>query len=269
METKLLFDLKQPEHSYMIGFMQADGHLHSDTRNRGKMSIEISEKDLYILEKFKELIPTNSTLGTRTRNTNFKTNHTSVSLIIYSKEFRDTINYYGVPYGKKSNIIEPPKQDFSESDYWRGILDADGSLGITANEFPFLSLVTASENLAKEFCKLIYKHTGFENKVKRNKRDGVYNILLTREKCQKLISFLYYDNCLSLPRKYETSKIVLAWERQENSKKRNEPYKRWSKEDVMFLLNNSLADCLDQFKENRSVDSIKVTRAREKRKLIN
>ena len=266
METELLFDLKKPEYSYMIGFMQADGHLQSATRNRGRMSIELSERDFFILEKFKEIIAVNSTLSTRTRDTNFKKKNISVSLTICSKQFRDTINYYGVPYGKKSNIIEPPKHDFSESDYWRGILDADGSLGITANGFPFLSLVTASENLAKSFCELIYKYTGLVNKVNRNSRDGVYNIMLTKEKCQKIISVLYYKDCLSLPRKYETSKKVLSWKRPDKSKRRNVDFLDWENDDISFLVENSIEDCLEKFKKSRSESGIKTKRFKEIKK---
>lgn len=213
METKLLFDLKVPEYSYMIGFIQADGHLRSDTRNRGKLYIELSERDEYILEKFKELIPVNSTISKRSRKTNFINMCTTATLTVCFKEFRDTINYYGVPYGKKSDIIEPPKQEFSEMDYWRGIIDADGSLGYTGHGFPFLSLVTASENLKIAFCEFIYKYTGFEFNLNRNKRDNVYNIVISKEKCQKIVSMLYYKDCLSLPRKYDSSKEILNWVR--------------------------------------------------------
>ena len=63
---------------------------------------------------------------------------------IYNWDFRKWIKKY-VPVGKKSYIICPPKEEFSEVDYWRGIIDGDGSLGIAKSlgNAPFLSVITA------------------------------------------------------------------------------------------------------------------------------
>lgn len=217
----LLFDLEQPEYSYMIGFMQADGHLAADSRNRGRLSIELSKVDKSLLEKFQNLIPVNSTLGERQRNTNFKEQHRSVFLKVYSKDFRDTINYFGVPYGKKSTIIAPPSMKHSPIDYWRGIIDADGSVGFTAKKFPFISLVTASENLKEAYCNFVYDVVGYKPNVNKNKRDNVYNIIITREYCQSLTSTLYYDGCISLERKYNASVEIDKWIRPDGVVKKN------------------------------------------------
>jgi len=49
--TSNSLDLTIPEHAYMFGFIQADGHLYQTTRNRGKLQIELKESDGCILEK--------------------------------------------------------------------------------------------------------------------------------------------------------------------------------------------------------------------------
>jgi hypothetical protein len=229
------------------------------------MSIELCEKDLYILEKFKDLIKVNSTLSTRIRSTNFKKNYTSFCLNIYNKEFRETIISYGIPSGKKSNIIEPSSYEYSEFDYWRGIIDADGSIGITATGKPFLSLATASENLAIGFSEFIYKYTGFKNNVTRNKRDNIYNMMISQEKCQKIILLLYYKHCLSLPRKYELSKKILNWKRPKNIKIRNEERVKWSNEEKEILLKNSIEECYLLF-NNRKKTSVRAMYDNLKRK---
>lgn len=268
MEKQFLFNLKEPNYSYMFGFMQADGHLHSSTRGRGRMSIELCEKDLYILEKFKDLIKVSSTLSVRTRSTNFKKNYTSFCLNIYNKEFRETIISYGIPSGKKSNIIEPSSYEYSEFDYWRGIIDADGSIGITATGKPFLSLATASENLATGFSEFIYKYTGFKNNVIRNKRDNIYNMMISQEKCQKIIFLLYYKHCLSLPRKYELSKKILNWKRPKNIKIRNEERVKWSNEEKEILLKHSIEECYLLF-NNRKKTSVRAMYDNVKKKIKN
>jgi hypothetical protein len=142
------------EISYIIGFIQTDGCLTSATRNRGKVSIGISKRDKDILDAMVEYLDYNYSIKERIQNTNFKDNFESVCLTICDKKFRDfLINDVGMHYGKKSYTITIPKINYSEIDYWRGIIDGDGSLGLTSNNIPFLSLVTASEELKKEYIK--------------------------------------------------------------------------------------------------------------------
>ena len=258
---KLLFDLKEPNYSYIIGFIQADGHLIKASRGRGKMSIELSFRDGAILRKIKKIIPVYSYIKTRIRNTNFKKNYKSISLLVCDKNFRDTINYYGIPYGKKSDIIKPPIYDYSENDYWRGIIDGDGSIGFTKDNKPFISLVTASYKLFKSYCNFIYKHIGVKHNPKRNNRDNVYNVILFKEDCKKLISILYYDNCISISRKYKLSKKII--------KLKIAPCvnKKWTRQEVKFIMNNSNKKCLLKFTDKKihNFDNIR-TAERKKNK---
>lgn len=255
----LIFDLSEPRYSYMFGFMQADGHLTSESRGRGKMRIELSEKDAHILESFQKIIPANTSTTSRIRNTNFKKSATTVSLLVCNKDFRKTIIYYGIPAGKKSNIIKPSTSPYSEIDYWRGIIDADGSVGITAKNKPFISLITASEDLAKAFGVFIKKITGSGPSVNRNKRDNVFNITVTNERCQRLVGLLYYEGGLYLNRKKEQAERVLKWERPIDIKKRVDPVQMWTEDERKLLMQNTLADCYKLLK-NRKKTSIKAMR---------
>jgi hypothetical protein len=273
-DHKILFDIKIPEYSYLIGFIQSDGNLirAKNRKDKWKMSIELGIKDITILKKIKKLIlPTNSSISTRIRDTNFKKNNKSATLYVCDKHFRYTINYYGVPYGKKSNIIEVPKQKYSEADYWRGIIDGDGSIGFTKDKKPFISLVTSSSKLVKSYCDFIYKNTGkiFNKKDNRNKRDNVYNIIIVNEDAKKIISLLYYKGCISINRKYVLSKKIIKWKRPINSNKRQVIFNDWTKDDIEILIKNSINDCVLKFKNKRSLNSIKLKRARERRKLKN
>lgn len=265
----LLFDLKEPNYSYLIGFIQSDGYLikrKGERGEKGKMTIELSVIDGSILKKIKKLIPVYSDIRTRVRDTNFKKEYKSISLFVYNKEFRRTVNYYGVPYGKKSKIIQPPKQKYSEIDYWRGIIDGDGSVGFTKDGNPFISLITASRKLFKSYCKLIYKHIGVKHNPKRNKRDKVYNVVLFNEEAKKFVGLLYYNKCLSINRKYKISAKILKWKRPYNSKKFTKPKHFWTKKEKNFLVNNSVKDCLLKFNELRP-SSIKQIRCIERKKL--
>jgi len=251
-----IFDLSEPKFSYMFGFMQADGHLSSEERGRGKMTIELSERDSHILESFKEIISVNSTLTSRKRDTNFKKNTITCSLIVYDKLFRDTLNFYGIPNGKKSDKIKPSLYSYSKYDYWRGIIDADGSIGITNKNKPFISLVTASEELSNAFSDFIYDMTDFRPNINRNKRDNVFNITITNEKSQKIVSLLYYKDCLSLNRKKEISKKIIDWVRPENMKSRPQKRLSWNCKEKEFLINNTLENCLLIFKDRKKTSIV-------------
>lgn len=196
--------------SYFYGLLQTDGSLSEETRNRGKISLELNIKDEDILLKINELLKVNSYITERTRKTNYSENSTTVSLKIYDLGFRNYIKNQGFPVGKKDKIIEPPKS-FIKEDYIRGLIDGDGSLGLTQNNYPFLSLTTKSEKIKDFYINYIFENTGKLKNLNRNKRDNIYNICVYKEDAQILTKKIYYDNCLCLNRKLEKSKEVLFW----------------------------------------------------------
>lgn len=240
--TTYVLDLKQPEISYMFGFMQADGHLYQTTQNRGKMIVELAKSDSHLLLRFKDLITCNSYLGERTRDTNFKSGYTSTSLSVHDLGFRTAINKAGIPYGPKSKVIAPPKESYSQSDYWRGIIDADGSLGITSQGFPFCSLITTSDALAVAFFDLIEAHCGYRPNVNPNKRDRAYNIVVIKEAAQKLVNFLYKDACIGLDRKSAEAHNIMQWKRSVDSRPKNE--RLWSIKEKEYAISHSIEETI-------------------------
>lgn len=54
--------------SYIFGLLITDGNLSLNTRNRGKVTLEINKRDEDIIEKLFNLIP-NSKIHERVRNT--------------------------------------------------------------------------------------------------------------------------------------------------------------------------------------------------------
>ncbi|MEU8513005.1 LAGLIDADG family homing endonuclease [Kitasatospora sp. NPDC048722] len=207
------FDLERPDHAYMYAFLQADGHLTQEVGNKGRLAVELSARDAPILEEFQRLCPFNSSIRHRTRTTNFKADHTSVVWTVCAREFREELRALGLPVGCKSEIVAPPGVPFSERDYVRGLIDADGSLGITATGLPFLSFTTQSDAMAAFFAGYAEQLCGVKRKLTRNKRDGIYNILFTREAAVAITAELYYPGCLALPRKQVGATHVEAWVR--------------------------------------------------------
>lgn len=249
-------ELTNPAHAYMFGFIQTDGHLSEGSRNRGKVTIELKIEDKTILEQFASMLPYHTNLYTRKRVSNFSTSFESAILQVFNKNFRDELLEYGMVYGKKSNVIAPPQCNFSRIDYFRGIIDGDGSLGITAGQFPFLSLVTASESLASAFKSFIKEVTGKDKNTSRNSRDGVYNICIYKEDAQVIVATLYYEDCIALPRKKRIALEILAWKRPFNMRRIDFDKKRWSHEEDSYILNHTIEEASAALE--RTAKSIKV-----------
>lgn len=177
-------DLAVPEYAYMFGFLQADGHLSQQSRQRGRLTVEINARDIDLLRKFQKLTPYNSSISERTRATNFAASSHTAVWSLYSLEARTKLNELGLPYGRKSKTIAPPHGKFSGRDYLRGVIDADGSVGYTRKDLPFISLTTASTAIGAYLCFQAGKITGIERHLKRNDRDDIYNILYWTEAAQ-------------------------------------------------------------------------------------
>ena len=207
------FNLKTPEHSYIFGLFQGDGWLSETTRNRGKLSIELNRSDGKLLYKIKDLLLVKAHIRKRERDTNFKKGHKSLTLTIHDLDFRKKFKELGFVAGKKAEVITIPPDPYCEKDYFRGLIDADGSVGFTGKGRPFLSFTTSSEDIKEGFLSYIEPIIKYKKHLNRNKRDNVYNICVYQEDAQGVSNKLYYDDCLSLKRKYSKAKDILKWNR--------------------------------------------------------
>ncbi|MEV0777879.1 hypothetical protein [Streptomyces sp. NPDC050428] len=233
--TATFMDVRDPRYAYMFGFLQADGHLSSGRGRKGRLTVELSVRDIEILREFQRLTPYRSTIGERTRSTNFASAHHSAIWMLYALEARTILNDIGLPYGPKSARITPPRVEFSRRDYLRGIIDADGSVGYTGQDLPFLSLTTASTAVGAYLCHYAKKVTGAQRQIKRNERDGVYNIVYVKEAAVELVAHLYYPGCLALERKRASAASLAAWQRPAGMKFRP-PGRRWKPSEDRVLL---------------------------------
>ena len=232
-------DLGIPEHSYFMGLLHADGHMSQRNGQSGHLTISLMVSDTGVLEKCAELFQgVYSSVNTYTQSTTFSDSYTYSTLSICNKEFRDELNIAGMPYGKKSGKISRPK-DAIEIDYFRGLIDGDGSLGLTARGFPFVSLVTISEPSATEYIEFLCSITGKHKTTSRNKRDRAFNIAVYKEDAQALVDTLYYDGCLCIQRKLDSARRVLEWERPE-SMAVHATIKPWSDEQDAFVLSHDV-----------------------------
>ena len=255
-------DLRVPEYAYMFGFLQADGHLKQGPGRKGRLSAEINVRDIDLLREFQKLTPYYSSVSERTRTTNFAETAHSAVWSLCSLEARTKINELGLPYGRKSKTIAPPRSEFSRCDYLRGIIDADGSLGYTGKGFPFLSLTTASTAVGAYLCRYAKEVTGAERNIKRNTRDEIYNIHYTMETAQSLAAHFYYPGCLSLERKQKAADSLSPWIRPAGMRAAH-TRRRWEQwEDRKLLELNDKAVAAEELGRTETSCSLRLWRLR-------
>jgi hypothetical protein len=238
--------------SYIIGLFQTDASLSKESGNKGRLTLELSARDADILPKIASFITTKTYISSRIRNTNFKKEYVSVSLKIYDFGYREYLNKF-IPYGRKSNLIKPPEEAFSEIDYVRGLIDGDGSLGFTSKNIPFVSLTTNSDFIKDYYINFIKRNFGYDIEVAKNFRDGIYNILLMREKAVELVYLLYYQNCLSIDRKSRYADLIKKYIRPLKMRKKPD-FKFWKKDEDVFILKNSIQEAVQIL--GRSISSV-------------
>jgi hypothetical protein len=169
-----------------------------------------------------------SSVSVRQRDTNFKLGYRSVIWRSYDQGLRDSLNRLGLPYGRKSETVRPPEPPFSEVDYFRGLIDGDGSLGFTAAGFPFLSFATKSPFLARAYQAFVARHLAKSPGANPNRRDAMFNLCVYKEEAQSLACLLYYPACLSLQRKFESARRQQAWVRPLNMVRITWERRRWT-----------------------------------------
>lgn len=260
-------DLTVPEYAYMFGFLQADGHLHQGVGQKGRLTVELNVKDIDLLYRFKYLTPFNSSVTERTRSTNFAENHHSATWTLCSLVARTKLNELGLPYGRKSRSITPPRVAFSSRDYLRGLIDADGSVGYTGPGWPFISLTTSSTAIGSYLCFYARKITGVERVINRNARDEVYNISYEKEAAQALVADLYYPGCLSLGRKQVKADRVASWTRPVDKRIVHSRRNWTTQEDLMLLQSDDIVTIAKELGRTERACRLRLWRLRNSRVL--
>ena len=236
------------EKSYIFGLLITDGHLELMEGNRGRVQLEVNEKDKDICEKLFHLIP-NSHLSSRERDTNFKNNYRSCIFRNNQLAFRQELIDFGFPIENKTLVASIPSQDYSIPDFWRGVIDGDGSIGFTAKGIPFLSLVTKSENLKQEYCKFHLDNFGIEKKINRNTRDNVYNITVFSEDALAISKALYESAPIYLDRKYNSYLEIQKWVRTTKKLTRK---KFWTPEEDEYVLTHTIEESVTHLDRTKS-----------------
>lgn len=247
-----MLDLINDYDSYLYGFILADGNLYFNTRNRGKVTIELSIIDEDIIKKIYDNFYIESSISTRERVTNFRIKHKSITWGCYRKEFRDKLLEFGMPKKNKTQLACVPLCKYNKGAFWRGYIEGDGSIGMTKDNEPFISLTISNKDLFAEYITLLQEEFNIIKIINPNKRDNVYNVMVKNEDAIMLGNFIYKDSTIEMNRKYNNYLKFSSWKRLKS--KHNK--RSWTLDEDSYIKNHSIEESIVHL--NRTHNSIKM-----------
>ena len=204
---KNFFDsIDTEEKAYWLGFIMADGYTRLDKNNNpAQMTIEISKKDIEMLNAFKKSIKSNHIIRERSRKTRTGKVSETCSIRISSQHLTKKLIGYGV-IPNKTYIGFINEEIFCDNEelifhYLRGYSDGDGTINKNKGNYVFKlvikskSILDTIANWIKKYCNIDPKITVWEDAYRlsvQNKKD--YFIFLEK---------LYKNANIYLDRKYQ------------------------------------------------------------------
>lgn len=188
------------EKAYFVGFIFADGSVYwreRKTTTNAILQIDLAEVDEEIIIKFlKEL------------NANYKLHHSrgSVSVKITSNSLVEDLKRHEVVPNKtyESHRLSRNIPEEFEIDFLRGLIDGDGSIYLDDRGNKRLSFISYSKDITKEVQERIDNLIGKEAHTKINEQKNGFTATWSGKlQVQKILSILYYENCLALERKFQ------------------------------------------------------------------
>ena len=236
-------DLQSPDAAYAVGLLQTDGTHEGSVDGKGRVSVEVAARDHEVLSRLAQSLGCYSSIGRRTRSTNFGDNYETATLRFYDQRTRRLLVDAGVPVGRKARTISPPTMPFAAPDYVRGLLDGDGSIGFTRKGEPFISMVTASPDIAQYLCVTIGEVCGVTRTARPNARDDVFNVMVLNQAATQLASWAWYDTeVVGIRRKKSAAVKVAAWTPPAGKEGRYGVVRRaWTAEDDSVVLGQPTA----------------------------
>lgn len=194
-------DILTPEALYWIGFIYADGHL---ARNRPRIVLGLSEIDKNHVEKFLNFF------GAGIKS--FESEKEGVMRMGYkcnaswrgqfsSQRIYDRFKELGIMPGKTYDLT-PHELLMNSRDFWRGVVDGDGSV---SNGNTIDISLSGHENTIKGFLDFINRSgiITFNSGYKSKKSDHLWSCSLHSNIAKDILYLLYENATVYLDRKYE------------------------------------------------------------------
>ena len=198
--------------AYFLGLLFTDGNVFIGKKEINQIALELTVRDVEILEKLKAELNTNNKITYRKNPNRSET----VSLKFFSKKMVEDLSKYGIIPQKTKKTKHLPLDlipDEFKRDFVRGLIDGDGSVFYHGESKKYLGVTfcSYSRNICEELKNICDSFIGVEtnHKVFTEKNKNISRVTYTKQDVAKqLVTVLYKDSNYYLTRKYNLAKIV-------------------------------------------------------------
>lgn len=183
---KYVFDIITEESAYWIGFLMADGYVSNNT-----FGVALKDTDKNHVDKFKTFL--------KSSHSTYFTKDNMYGIAIKNTYISEALKKHNV-IPRKSLIAQAPDYLLNNRDFWRGMVDGDGSIWNTQG-YPNICLAGSIGVVKpfKKYCESIVDNIASNIQSKKT----IFMFRTNGKKAQKVISNLYKDAVISLDRKQE------------------------------------------------------------------
>jgi hypothetical protein len=219
------------EAAYWIGLLLADGCLSDRLKQRKdgtfartiRLSLSLKHQDIEHIKKFRQFLKSDATIGTHDGWSSIGRDH-SAQINVNASGFESRLRELGITPRKTATASAPSELLYSR-DFWRGVIDGDGSVGITRNkprtkrrntksrpdyyERPFITL-GGTPQLIHQWAMFMRSVDPTILPVQRILSPTFTNLRIGGSKARLVIAHLYSDALISLERKQEIANRIIA-----------------------------------------------------------
>ena len=171
-----ILEKESPEKYYFLGFIAADGYVSDSS-----VIFELNNKDKYMVEKLRDYICPEKSIYDHKRT------DSAAFAIFNKKKALELKKYFSMISNQKTEEIKGYRGDK---------VYIGARLRILGNEIFLKEL--------NEKTKLLYPHN--TNAVNRKGKENIYVVTYNFKTARELLKIIYYDGCLCLKRKFDSSR---------------------------------------------------------------
>jgi len=197
------FDELTVDSAYWIGFLFADGSVIACRGEKPRVQARISERDRDHLTKLRAFLGSTHTIGVAPAgNFGGYASAPSVRLSVRSDRLAQRLLSLGRYEGTINDTLAQSR------DFWRGVVDGDGSLGYLSTGYSYVALV-GSRRLLEAFL-LFLRNNGLAARMTIRPDKTIFQIATAGYSAENIVSFLYRDATVALDRKAARAARIIA-----------------------------------------------------------
>lgn len=226
------FETVNTINSSIAGMIASDGHIHIEKSRYNnnyyhQIIITLTSRDIKILEDIRRQLKSTHNIRIfrrkykiypypdKTRFNEGEGEYACYRVFETEKYAKDLLNNWNIPSGKKSLILDPPK-NLTNLDhklaYLCGLINGDGSVYLAKDKnYDCLCIGLLGTKSLLEWCKsVIIEYLGhdLDNNVNEENHSKAYNFYIRGYKAMKLFNKIRSLDCVFLDRKWNNKEIL-------------------------------------------------------------